>query len=212
MDSMRNVIRECVEQYEGTHEGEERVYQSSIMKARQLDLEAVTRKDIEEVVKPFLYQWGKMGRALGGSKPWIENVARIVPSQAGLLGRYRGMKLGQADLPQEEENIKGLYELLSQEGLLGPVGAAKCLHLFCPGFFPLWDTAIAEAAQKERNVRVLNERSSEDFYQFAGQVQRFIGGNLALIQDLGKKYNKTEVKIVDEVLWWVTQRPLFLIL
>ena len=31
------------------------------------------------------------------------------------------------------------------EVVLGPVGAAKCLHLLAPDFFPLWDRAIAEA-------------------------------------------------------------------
>ena len=31
------------------------------------------------------------------------------------------------------------------EGVLGPVGAAKALHLLAPTFFPLWDRAIARA-------------------------------------------------------------------
>lgn len=31
------------------------------------------------------------------------------------------------------------------EQVLGPVGAAKCLHLLAPDFFPLWDRAIAKA-------------------------------------------------------------------
>jgi len=31
------------------------------------------------------------------------------------------------------------------ERVLGPVGAAKCLHLLAPRFFPLWDRAIAKA-------------------------------------------------------------------
>jgi hypothetical protein len=31
------------------------------------------------------------------------------------------------------------------ESVLGPVGAAKALHLLAPAFFPLWDRAIAAA-------------------------------------------------------------------
>ncbi|MCR4403910.1 MAG: hypothetical protein NUW06_01205 [Candidatus Acetothermia bacterium] len=31
------------------------------------------------------------------------------------------------------------------ERVLGPVGAAKCLHLLAPRFSPLWDRAIARA-------------------------------------------------------------------
>lgn len=43
------------------------------------------------------------------------------------------------------------------EEVLGPVGAAKCLHLLAPHFFPLWDRAIAQAygltlRQKGRNA------------------------------------------------------------
>ncbi len=30
------------------------------------------------------------------------------------------------------------------EAVLGPVGAAKCLHLLVPRFFPLWDRKITE--------------------------------------------------------------------
>jgi len=37
-------------------------------------------------------------------------------------------------------NIFGVFE-----HVLGPVGAAKSLHLLAPRFFPLWDRAIAEA-------------------------------------------------------------------
>jgi hypothetical protein len=44
------------------------------------------------------------------------------------------------------------------DAVLGPVGAAKALHLLAPRFFPLWDSAIARAyglgsASKGRNGR-----------------------------------------------------------
>ena len=40
----------------------------------------------------------------------------------------------------------GTYSIFrSFETVLGPVGAAKCLHLLAPRLFPLWDRAIAEA-------------------------------------------------------------------
>lgn len=38
--------------------------------------------------------------------------------------------------------IRQLYT--DYKKVLGPVGAAKCLHLLAPDFFPLWDRAIAE--------------------------------------------------------------------
>lgn len=47
------------------------------------------------------------------------------------------------------------------ERVLGPGGAAKCLHLLAPRFFPLWDRAIAEAygcALKARGQNLNNYR------------------------------------------------------
>ncbi len=45
--------------------------------------------------------------------------------------------------PQDEAAIVPIFTDFEQ--LLGPVGAAKALHLLAPGFFPLWDRTIAAA-------------------------------------------------------------------
>lgn len=42
----------------------------------------------------------------------------------------------------EEPKVRRLFAEF--EGVLGPVGAAKALHLLAPSFFPLWDRAIAQ--------------------------------------------------------------------
>ena len=47
--------------------------------------------------------------------------------------------ISEADLPIIEQ----LFD--SFERVLGPVGAAKSLHLLAPRFFPLWDRKIAKA-------------------------------------------------------------------
>jgi hypothetical protein len=44
---------------------------------------------------------------------------------------------------REETVIGDLFDAF--ESILGPVGAAKALHLLAPRFFPLWDRAIAKA-------------------------------------------------------------------
>jgi len=43
----------------------------------------------------------------------------------------------------ERTTISTLFQ--GFERVLGPVGAAKALHLLAPGLFPLWDRAIADA-------------------------------------------------------------------
>lgn len=42
----------------------------------------------------------------------------------------------------DEETTRDIFDSFQQK--LGPVGAAKCLHLLAPAFFPLWDRAIAK--------------------------------------------------------------------
>lgn len=46
-------------------------------------------------------------------------------------------------VPDDEVPISRVFEEF--EIVLGPVGAAKALHLLAPGFLPLWDRAIAVA-------------------------------------------------------------------
>ncbi len=43
----------------------------------------------------------------------------------------------------DRDSIQRLFR--GFEVVLGPVGAAKCLHLMAPRFFPLWDRTIAAA-------------------------------------------------------------------
>jgi hypothetical protein len=56
------------------------------------------------------------------------------------LARKRSIETFGDELVPE---VKRVFE--DMEIILGPVGAAKCLHLLAPRFFPLWDRAIAQA-------------------------------------------------------------------
>ena len=211
MALLDTIIKEYVNKYNSGEDAEE-VYRKSIQAARRLNLKNVSKEDIEQVAQPFLYEWGRMGRVLGRAKfvNWRESLANVVSRNASLLQRYATIDLTDADLPFKRQHIAGLCE--SFRGAVSQVAATKCLHLFCPGFFPMWDTAIAGAARKERNASGLEEFSTEDFCQFVEQIRSFIVSNSVLISFLAEKYDKTKVKIVDEIFWWATQRPLCLIL
>jgi hypothetical protein len=47
------------------------------------------------------------------------------------------------EFDEKDESVKKVFD--SFEQVLGPVGAAKCLHLLAPTFFPLWDRTIANS-------------------------------------------------------------------
>ena len=158
-----------------------------------------------------------MARALGKSRfpNWEKKLADAIAGDASLLETYVARELADADLTLEKPHIVRLYE--SFRDCVGRVAATKCLHLVCPGFFPMWDTTIAGTLRKERRERepsiALDEEfSAEDFSQFVGQVRHFILSNSALLPSLAQRYGKTSVKIADEAFWWATQRPLSLIL
>ena len=58
------------------------------------------------------------------------------------LMRYRSRSIEDVTL-EEQTAITNLFQTF--EKVLGPVGAAKALHLLAPRLFPLWDRAIAKA-------------------------------------------------------------------
>jgi hypothetical protein len=64
------------------------------------------------------------------------------------------------------ENLHDSDEIIFQglfydfEMVLGPVGAAKCLHLLAPRLFPLWDRAIA----KQYKLRLGNSGTNSKLY------------------------------------------------
>ena len=71
----------------------------------------------------------------------------------------------------DEDTIVSIFT--DFEEVLGPVGAAKCLHLLAPEFFPLWDRAIAEAYGVYLGIRGKNGKKYYHFMEITtDQVQR----------------------------------------
>ncbi len=66
----------------------------------------------------------------------------------------------------DEPKIKQVF--MDFEEVLGPVGAAKCLHLLAPKFFPLWDRAIAKAY----NLPLKNRGHNADSYCFFMEISK----------------------------------------
>lgn len=56
--------------------------------------------------------------------------------------------------PRDKPMVTNLFQAF--ENVLGPVGAAKALHLLAPGLFPIWDRTIAESYDLKLGVRGSN--------------------------------------------------------
>ena|SRR5437667_4695690 len=70
------------------------------------------------------------------------SIERLLTTHQAVLSRYRDWSVENV-APSEKDTITTLFHDFEQ--VLGPVGAAKALHLLAPRLFPLWDRAIAKA-------------------------------------------------------------------
>lgn len=85
-----------------------------------------------------------------------------------LLNQYQELLISQlrprsiCSLCEEDKpKAEAIFEAF--ETILGPTGAAKALHLLAPGFFPLWDGAIAKAYGSAFKPRGKNGKGYWDF-------------------------------------------------
>lgn len=99
-----------------------------------------------------------------------------------LIGSFRESLAGyrQRDIEsltdKDEAPVKELFAAF--EELLYPVGAAKCLHLLAPGFFPLWDGAIAKGYGLSLGRKGENAGRYWRFMKVAIEQVRRLGGSL----------------------------------
>jgi hypothetical protein len=212
MIKMKQVIKEYVKRFGQKYN--DNVYNKYLKEAEKIGLDSITEKEVEEVIKPFLYQWGRMGRVLGRQKfqNWGSNLAKQIRSNYDKLEDFKSKDLVNInpDLSKFESDIKKCYE--SFKGAVGPIAAVKVLHLICPYFFPLWDNDIAKAIRNEFNGRneKVEEFSGGDYYRFMQQIKDFIEKYKKVLSDLSVQYKKGKLKILDECLWWATHRSLSL--
>jgi hypothetical protein len=98
--------------------------------------------NVAEALAVLLQTWNQaFYRYRGGFKAAdLENIESLLDRSSTRLGVYFGRDI--LSLADEDEN--GIEKLFNSfEAVLGPVGAAKALHLLVPTLFPLWDRRIA---------------------------------------------------------------------
>ena len=77
------------------------------------------------------------------------------------------------------------------KGRQSPVAVAKALHLLAPGFFPLWDKAIAIAYACDYSVSAVNA-----YLRFMNIAKRMVEKHAETIRPL--LTGKTPLKVLDE--------------
>ena len=139
-----------------------------------LALGGKTSLSVAEALAVLLQTWNKMFYQYRRfDSRHFADIERLIRDHHSILITFRQRSI--QSLNQEDES-KVVRVFKAFEEVLGPVGAAKCLHLLAPCFFPLWDRAIAAAyglplRQKGRNA----ERYRRFMEILKEQVQSFDG-------------------------------------
>ena len=108
-----------------------------------LALRGATSLTVAEALAVLLQTWNKayyQYRKFDNAH--FANMENLLCENELALASYRTSTIDELD-DTDRTTIESLFQ--SFERVLGPVGAAKALHLLALGFFPLWDRAIAGA-------------------------------------------------------------------
>lgn len=90
----------------------------------------------------------------------FRRIERLLSENLELLARYRTRSI-QSLNEADARNVQSLFRAFEMP--LGPVGAAKALHLLAPRFFSLWDGKIAAKYNVALQPRRTNRNGSKYF-------------------------------------------------
>ncbi len=130
-------------------------------------------------------------------KKHFDELRDVIAEHFDRLLKFRSQRLHEtAEIP--DQDIRDIFEDFTQ--VLGRVGAAKCLHLLAPGFFPLWDAAILKGYGLEKG----EYRKQNDARRYVA----FISISKAQIDNLGDFSSFSENPLIDHAhRAWVWPAP-----
>ena len=150
---------------------------------------------LAEAVGVLLQTWNAAYYRFHGrfSARHFQDIDRLLQEHDGRLRAFRKTSLD-ALSGDDAPLVKRTFEEF--EGVLGPVGAAKCLHLLAPRFFPLWDRGIAAGYGLSLGQKGLN---AERYWGFMSKVRE-------QCQRLGCELGPNPLKALDEYNYWKYSR------
>ena len=72
----------------------------------------------------------------------------------------------------DQSAVVDLFQALDGVPYIGPIGAAKSIHLLAPDFLPLWDSDIAKAYGRQLGLDSVTERSPEGYWAFMRMTKK----------------------------------------
>jgi hypothetical protein len=120
----------------------------------------ITNVSVAEALAVLLQTWNvSFYRFRGGfNEQDLVEIKKLLSDHGVIIEEYRQRSIASFSTV-EEEALRSLFTCF--ETVLGPVGAAKALHLLAPLFFPIWDRAIAKVYRMN-----LNRGASHEYIRF----------------------------------------------
>jgi len=153
-----------------------------------LALRGATSLSVAEALAVLLQTWNRaFYRYRAFDRQHFSDIEHVTSSYQQDLTGFRQRSI-ESFSDEDEVMVKRLFG--SFEKVLGPVGAAKGLHLLAPRFFPLWDRAIAHAY----GLRLKQRGKNADAYCL------FMAVTKAHVIDLGgeQSVGRNPLKAIDE--------------
>jgi hypothetical protein len=111
-----------------------------------LALAGRTKLAISEAIAVLLQTWNReYYRFHEFNAQHFTDINNLLSSQRAILSTARKNVIQKLDSSNNTTATTVKQTFRKFELVLGPVGAAKSLHLLAPDYFPLWDRAIARA-------------------------------------------------------------------
>lgn len=217
---VEKMIKIYIANMESISKKEDKFYFDGINAMEKIDLSKITEEEVKNVIERFLFKWGNMTRLGYSEKGWGKKLNKVIKDFSKDLRPLRDKNLIDENLNHHGDIIKKCYEALrdnvfNNKKTKQKVAASKILHLIRPDFFPPWDNAIIDAywaeVEDQRKKKIVRF-SGEDYYNFMQTLKNFIKENNRIFLTLYEEHKdkKPLLKIVDEFLWFATNRPLFL--
>lgn len=153
-----------------------------------LALDAKTSLTVAEALAVLLQTWNKMFYQYRKfDNQHFAEIERLLDENRSVLANLRQRSI-ETFCKEDEAEVERVFKAF--EEVLGPVGAAKCLHLLAPRFFPLWDRAIAKAYGLPLRQIGRNAKRYCQFMRIVKEQVQKLGGEQAL--------GRNPLKAIDE--------------
>jgi len=170
------------------------IFYRAAMDLVDLAIHNKTKLNLAEAIAVLLQTWNvSYYRFRPFNKEHLSDIEDLLRKHPEIINKIR-QQANEDFSDKDVEIVKPIFQ--DFEYVLGKTGAAKCLHLLAPRFFPLWDTKIAIAYKLGKGGE-------------AERYCRFMDITKGQIIDLGgeKAIGRNPLKALDEYNYWKYTLP-----